>query len=372
MGNDKCKGEGAGLRSACRRPGGGLQARSIVKTRTISARHWKKALYALLLGLPILLFLPALALGRYGIGVLDVGRALLSPLRPELADGIPAIAQTLVLRVRLPRVLAAMLIGASMAGTGAAFQGLFKNPLVDSNILGVTSGAGFGAALALLLGGSPWQVQVSAFAFGLLAVSMAFWGSRLYKTAPMLILTLMGILVGSFFGSLTALIKIIADPLDTLPAITFWLLGGLTGVVWRDIPLLAALTVGGSAFLWLIRWRLNVLSLGDAEATSLGINPGRLKLVIIVCATLMTAVAVSVGGVIGWVGLVIPHAGRILVGPDHKRLIPVSLSLGASFLLIIDNISRTLLAAEAPLGVLTGLIGVPLLIALLRRNRTGW
>ncbi len=326
----------------------------------------------LLLALPLVLFFLALALGRYEIGLVDVGRVLLSPLFPDLAVDVPDAAQLLILRVRLPRALAALLIGASLGSTGTAFQGIFKNPLVDSNILGVTSGAGFGAALALLLLGRPWQVQLSAFLFGLLAVSLAFFGSRLYKSTPILILTLMGILVGSLFGSLTSLLKYVADPLDTLPAITFWLLGSLTSVTWRNIPGLSAITVAGSAFLWLIRWRLNILSLGDDEAAALGINPVRLKLAIIVCATLMTAIAVSVSGVIGWVGLVMPHAGRIVVGPDHKRLIPASLSLGAAFMLLIDNVARTLLPGEVPLGVLTGLIGVPLLIVLLRRNRTGW
>jgi iron complex transport system permease protein len=326
----------------------------------------------LLIALPLVLFLLALMLGRYAIGVVDVGRILLSPLFPDLAADIPDVARRLVLLVRLPRALTALLIGASFGGTGAAFQGIFKNPLVDSNILGVTSGAGFGAALALLLLGDPWVVQASAFAFGLLAVSLAFFGSRLYRSAPVLILTLMGILIGSLFGSLTSLLKYIADPLDTLPAITFWLLGSLTSVTWADVPALAAITLAGSAFLWLIRWRLNILSLGDDEATALGIDPVRLKLAIILCATLMTAIAVSVGGVIGWVGLVMPHAGRIVVGPDHKRLVPASLSLGAAFLLVIDNVARTLLPGEVPLGVLTGLIGVPLLIMLLRRSRTGW
>lgn len=337
------------------------------------SQTWRRNLgYGVLLGLPIPLFLIALTLGRYPIDVGDVVRVLFAPLAPELAADIPETAQTLILRVRLPRLLAALLIGASMAGTGTAFQGIFKNPLVDSNLLGVTSGAGFGAALALLLTGQMLHVQVSAFAFGLLAVALAFFGSRLYNTAPMIVLTLMGILIGSFFGSLTSLLKYIADPLDTLPAITFWLLGGLNSVTWSDIPLLAVITLGGALFLIVIRWRFNILSLGDEEATALGINPNRLKLFIIVCATLMTAIAVSVGGVIGWIGLVIPHAGRILVGPDHKRLIPVSLSLGAAFLLVIDNISRTLLPGEVPLGVITGLVGVPILIVLLRRNRVGW
>jgi iron complex transport system permease protein len=285
---------------------------------------------------------------------------------------VPNTDLTLVLRIRLPRVLTAALIGASLASTGVAFQGIFKNPLVDSNLLGVTSGAGFGAALALLLGGSVALVQGFAFGFGLLAVSLAFLGSRLYRTAPLIVLTLMGILIGSFFGSLTSMMKYVADPLNTLPAITFWLLGGLTGVTWSSVPTLAIITMAGSAFLWLVRWRLNILSLGDSEATTLGMNPNRLKLIIIMCATLMTAAAVAVGGVIGWIGLVIPHAGRILVGPDHNRLIPASLALGASFLLVIDNVSRTLLPNEVPLGILTGLVGVPLLIVLLRRNRTGW
>lgn len=328
--------------------------------------------YAGLLILPFVLIIISLMIGLYSIGVENVTRALLSPLFPGLAESIPQTEITLVLRIRLPRVLSAALIGASLASTGVAFQGIFKNPLVDSNLLGVTSGAGFGAALALLLGGTTLIMQGFAFGFGLLAVSLAYLGSRLYSTAPMIVLTLMGILIGSFFGSLTSLMKYVADPLNTLPAITFWLLGGLTGVTWDSVPMLAALTVLGGAFLWLVRWRLNILSLGDAEAVTLGMNPNRLKLTIIVVATLMTAAAVAVGGVIGWIGLVIPHAGRIIVGPDHKRLIPASLALGAAFLLLIDNISRTLLPTEVPLGILTGLVGVPLLIVLLRRNRTGW
>ncbi len=346
--------------------------RVIAQHRFLANVQQHDMLYVVLLFLPIVLFVYSLTLGLYPIAVEDVTRVLISPFDPAIAQGVDPTASILVLRVRLPRALAAALIGASLAGTGTAFQGIFKNPLVDSNLLGVTSGAGFGAALALVLHRSPAEIQLFAFAFGLVAVTLAFFGSRLYRTAPMIVLTLMGVLIGSFFGSLTSLLKYLADPLDTLPAITFWLLGGLTGVTWDDIPQLAVITVAGGIFLWLVRWRLNILSMGDEEALTLGTNPNRMKLIIIICATLMTAVAVSVGGVIGWIGLVIPHAGRILVGPDHIRLLPVSLSLGASFLLIIDTISRTLLPAEVPLGVLTGLVGVPLLILLLRRNRTGW
>lgn len=326
----------------------------------------------LLVALPLVLFLVSLTLGRFEISLGEIIRIIGSTFQPSLAADIPETAQKLVLRIRVPRILAAMLIGAGLGVTGTAFQGIFKNPLVDSNILGVTSGAGFGAALALLLVRPMWQVQLSAFVFGLLAVGLAFFGSRLYRSSPILVLTLMGILVGSLFNSLTSLLKYVADPLDALPAITFWLLGSLASITWEDIPMLASITVLGSGFLWFVRWRLNVLSLGDSEAKSLGMNPNQLKLGIIAASALVTAMAVSVAGVIGWVGLVIPHAGRILVGPDHRRLIPASISLGAVFMLVIDDISRTLLPGEVPIGVLTGILGVPLLIALLRKNRTGW
>lgn len=334
--------------------------------------RWRDALTVAVLASPLVLGVVALALGFYPISVGEVLRSLLSPLLPEVAAEVPEIARRLVLDVRLPRVLAALLIGAGLAVTGVVFQGIFTNPLVDSGLLGVTAGAGFGAALVMLLGGSHALVQGAAFGFGLLAVTLAFLGSRLYRTAPTIVLTLMGILIGSFFASLTSLLKYLADPLDALPSITFWLLGGLTGVGWRSLPLLIALTVVGGSFFLLVRWRLNVLSLGDAEATALGMHPQRMKVVLIVAATLVTAVAVSVGGVIGWVGLVIPHAARMIVGPDHLRLVPMSLALGASFLLVIDTVSRSFLPSEVPLGVLTGLIGVPLLIVLLRRQGVGW
>lgn len=332
----------------------------------------KKIVHWLVYLLPAVLFFLSLPLGRYPLSVVKVFRVLLSPIFPDIALDVPEIGRQLILRVRLPRVLAALLIGASFGGTGAAYQAIFRNPLVDSNILGVTSGAGFGAALAILLFGNTWQIQISAFIFGLLAVLLSFFGSRLYRSSPTLVLTLMGILIGSLFSSLTALLKYIADPLDTLPAITFWLLGSLTGITWVNLPLLSIITVLGSIILLTLRWRLNILSLGDTEAKTLGMNPFQLKLIIIAVTTLMTAAAVSISGVIGWVGLVIPHAGRIIVGPNHKHLLPVSLCLGGAFLLLVDTIARALLPGEIPLGVLTGLIGVPMLILLLRRNRTGW
>lgn len=332
----------------------------------------KKLAVGLLIVLPLLLFFFSLGIGRYQLGPVGVFRVLLSPIFPDLASDIPEVARRLIFRVRLPRILAALLIGASYGATGASLQAIFKNPLVDSNILGVTSGAGFGASLALLWMGNVWHVQLAAFIFGLVAVLLAFLGGRLYKTTPLLVLTLMGILVGSLFNSLTSLLKYVADPLDALPSITFWLLGSLTSITWNRILPLIIITIAGVFFLLLIRWRMNILSLGDDEAKSLGVDPTKLKIWIIVWTTFMTASAVSVSGIIGWVGLVIPHAGRLIVGPDHKYLLPVSIGMGASFLLIVDNVARALLPGEIPLGVLTGLIGVPILIALLRRKKTGW
>jgi iron complex transport system permease protein len=322
-----------------------------------------------LLALPIPLALLALAMGRYEIGLGDILRALGNGLagRPAASS-----AETLLLQVRLPRILAALLIGAGLGGSGAAFQGIFKNPLVDSNILGVTSGAGFGAALALLLTGSLPLASVTAFVFGMAAVLLANVGARAHGGSHTLMLTLSGILVGSFFSALTSLVKMLADPLSTLPAITFWLMGGLSDVTWRDLPVLVVITVLGSGFLIGIRWQLNVLSLGDREAAALGMNARQTKLAFVGVSALLTAAAVAVGGVIGWVGLVIPHAGRLLVGPDHRRLLPVSLSLGAAFLLVIDTLARTALPREVPLGVFTGIVGVPVLFLLLRRAKAGW
>lgn len=322
-----------------------------------------------LLALPIPLALLALTLGRYQIGVQDTLQALSHGLTGQ---PLATAGEALVLQVRLPRILAALLIGAGLSGAGTVFQGVFKNPLVDANILGVTSGAGFGAALALLLTGSSLLVGVAAFACGMLALVMAQVAARSADSSHTLMLTLSGILVGAFFTALISLIKVLADPLDTLPAITFWLLGSLTNVTWRSLPVLGLITLAGGAALILIRWQLNILSLGDREAMALGTDARRMKIVMTTVASLLAAAAVAVGGLIGWVGLVIPHAGRLLVGPDHKRLLPVSFSLGAAFLLVIDTLSRTVLAREVPLGVFTGLIGVPVLFWLLWRGRVGW
>jgi len=324
-----------------------------------------------------------LALAALGIGVasLFLGRYPLEPgtLVRVLVSRVASVertwtdnAETVVLNIRLPRVILAMFVGGSLAISGAAFQGMFQNPLVSPDILGVTAGGGFGAALAILLGGNTLAVQLSALCFGMAAVALTYLIARIYHTTPTLMLVLAGIVVGSIFSALLSLVKYVADPNQKLPAIVFWLMGSLsavsTGEAVSTVPPMAA----GIAALLAVRWRINVLSLGDEEARALGVRVEALKAIIIVACTLVTATAVSICGIIGWVGLVIPHVGRLLVGPNHRWLLPASLFLGAGYLTLIDDLSRTITSAEVPLGILTALIGAPFFAVMLRRARGGW
>ncbi len=322
----------------------------------------------LLFLIPVVLGLLSLLFGRFFISPREVWGSLVG-----IAE-IPDVIRALVVRIRVPRIIAALCIGANLSVVGAAFQGMFRNPLVAPRILGVSSGAAFGAALALLLAGDPVSVQLSAFGFALVAVLLVcFVGWRFGSS--ILLLVVAGILVSSFFNALLGLIKYVADPLDSLPAITYWLLGGLSGTRWSNLPPLLIITGLGLTFFVLARWQLNVLTLDESEATTLGINVKIVRPAVIVIGTLLTAVSVSMCGIIGWIGLIVPHAARAIVGPDYSRLIPASIALGAFALLILDDISRTALPNEIPLGILTGIIGVPVFLLLLTktiRTRQGW
>ena len=296
---------------------------------------------------------------------------LASRLVPDTVTWEPTV-ETVVFSIRLPRVLLALCIGAGLAISGAAFQGMFQNPLVSPDLLGVTAGAGLGAAVGILLGGSTMTIQVAALACGIMAVALTYVMSRIYRTTPTLMLVLSGIVVGSICNALLSLAKYLADPHDELPTIVFWLMGSLATVTRDDAlhaipPMLAGILV-----LLLLRWRINLLSMGDDEARALGVNPDRLKAVLIVASTLVTAAGVSVSGIIGWVGLVIPHIGRMLVGPDHRILLPVSLALGGIYLTLIDDLARASMEAEIPLGILTAIVGAPFFAYMLRRTRGGW
>lgn len=324
----------------------------------------------LLVFLPIILFFASFLMGRYPISPVDVVKTILSPIFPQLT--VSSTVNTIVWQIRLPRILAAILVGASLSMAGTAFQGIFKNPLVSSDLLGVSNGAGFGAALAILLNGSGVIIQVFAFIFGIISVSITYLISKAYKAGGILILVLSGVAISAFFNSLISGIKFIADPEDKLPEIVYWLMGSLASVTMNEIIMIIIPLFIGFVILYLLRWQMNILAMGDEEAQSLGLNPSRVRLIIIAACTLLTSAAVSISGIIGWIGMIIPHMARMIVGPDNKILLPASLSLGASFLLLIDNISRVVISIEIPIGILTAVIGVPIFLYLLRRGYSEW
>jgi len=327
--------------------------------------------FAIILTILIVLFIFSFVLGRYPISPVKVIQILESHIVP-MTHTWPDVMETVIMNIRFPRILAAMAVGASLALAGASFQGLFRNPLVSPDILGVSSGAGFGAALAILLNGNNAIIQISAFCFALLSVGISYTVSKMVKGNTTLSLILAGMAISSLFSAFLSLMKYVADPVNQLPAITYWLMGSLAsvgskGLAYAAVPMLAGITI-----LILIRWRFNVLAMGEEEAQALGVDTGRLRIIIILCCTMITASAVCISGTVGWVGLVIPHIGRMLVGPNHKQLLPVCVVLGAAYLLFIDNIARLVASVEIPIGILTAIVGAPFFIYLLNRSNKGW
>ena len=313
------------------------------------------------------------------IGSMMVGRFAITPgqilsilFHPEKASGI---SQTVLLKVRLSRVIGAVLIGGALSLSGAAYQGMFRNPMVSPDILGASAGASFGAALSILLGLNGFLIQVVAFGFGLLAVSASVLVSHLISednSERVMTLVLTGMVISALFAALVSITKYVADPYDQLPIITFWLMGGLTYITIDDIAKLMLPLLVGTLPMIMLSWRLNLLSMGDEEAAAMGVNPRKIRLIYIFCATLLTSSVVSIAGMIGWVGLIIPHLVRMITGVDHRRLLPVSMLLGAIFLTLVDDVARSLFAQEIPLGILTAIIGSPFFLYLLYRGRRGW
>lgn len=330
----------------------------------------KTWLFLLFVTTPLVLIFLSLLVGRFPVDLHTVFHIIWCRLtiQPCAAEDI---YQAVVWDIRLPRAILGAMVGGCLAISGAAFQGLFRNPLVSPNLLGVSSGAGFGAALAIIIFNHTGAIYVLAFAFGIVAVILSYLIARVYNTTPMIMLVLGGVIVSSVFSALISLLKYLADPIDELPAIVFWLMGSLASASYNDLIVAGIPMLIGVIGLFLFRWRINILSMGDREAHTLGINTNLNKGLVIACATLTTAGAVCVSGVIGWVGLVIPHIGRMLVGNDNRILIPVSFSLGASFLVIVDNFARILTSAEIPLGILTAMVGGPFFVYLLKKTKGG-
>jgi iron complex transport system permease protein len=319
---------------------------------------------------PWLLLLVSLALA--GVAVL-VGRFRIAPREVFGAligdETIPEVVRAVVLRVRAPRAVAAICVGANLAASGTVFQALFHNPLVDARILGVSSGAAFGAAVALAFSAGAMLVQWSSLAFALLAIGLVVAVGWRYGGST-LVLVVTGVLVSALFSSLLGLVKYVADPADALPAITYWLLGSLAGARWSALaPLLVASGVV-LPLLTLARWRLNLLTLNSEEAISMGVPIRGLRAAALLGATGLVAVSVSVSGIIGWIGLIVPHIARALVGADHRRVVPAALALGAAAVLALDTVARTAHTAEIPLGVLAGSIGIPGFLVVLRNVLT--
>jgi iron complex transport system permease protein len=323
-------------------------------------------------GTLVVLIVVAFAVGRFPVSPAELLRLLWARLGGA-PHGLPPTLETVVFRVRGPRVLAGIAVGSALAAAGAAYQGLFRNPLVSPDILGVSSGAALGAALGIYFSLGVAGIQGLAFALGLVAVVVVYAiGAALGRHDPVLVLVLAGVVIGTLLGSCVSLLKYLADPYNQLPAITFWLLGSLSAVTAGDVLTVLPAVAIGLAPLYLLRWRMNVMTFSEDEARALGVDTRRVRQVVIAAATLMTAAAVSIGGVIGWIGLLVPHVARLLVGPDFRRLLPASMLLGAGYLLGVDTLARTLAPIEIPLGVLTAFLGAPVFVWLLAASRRSW
>ena len=349
---------------------------SPISSAAASGRPAKKRAVPLLVVLAVLLvavMLVSFTLGRYGMSVLDVLRVASNQMFGTTFAVDPAHV-TVVVQVRFPRILAALVIGAELAAAGASYQGLFKNPMCSPDLLGASAGAGFGASFALLMGANMFVVQVAAFVCGIVAVALTYFVSKAVSKGESmtLCLVLTGMVVAALFQAFITMTKYVADPDDKLPSITYWLMGGLSSTNLGDLPLLLVPVVLGMVPMLLFRYQLNALSFGDEEARALGVNTRFVRALFIGCATLVTSASVAAAGMIGWVGLVIPHLARMVVGPNHKVLLPASLLLGGLYLLVIDDLCRCLFAIELPLSVLTAVIGAPFFIYLLTRGRSTW
>ncbi len=329
----------------------------------IEKKH-RRTLWIMAAGL-ILCILTSFTLGRYPVSIRELLGVLGAKLGLPVSPFWSASVETAVWNIRLPRVLLSVLVGACLACAGAAYQGVFQNPMASPDILGASAGAGFGAALAILLGASSVGITVGAFAASLVTVALVFTVSRHARGDRVLGLVLAGIMVSSLFQSGTSFLKLVADPNNQLPQITYWLMGSLSGAKWGDIFFVLPAMLCGLIPLLLLRWQLNVITMGDDEARAMGVNAPKIRFGIVVCSTLVTASAVSVSGMIGWVGLVIPHMMRRLVGSDYRFLMPASMLGGSIFLLVVDNVSRNVTTAGIPIGILTAFIGAPFFLWLI-------
>jgi iron complex transport system permease protein len=322
----------------------------------------------------IALLVGSLSIGRYGIPIEHLGTLIWQYINGTVTNENKSAATVLFI-IRIPRILLSVLVGAALSVSGAAYQGLFKNPMVSPDILGVTGGASTGAALGLLLSFSSLGVHMVSFLFGISAVMLVMLLTHVigHGNEKLLIMVLCGTVISSIFSSFTALIKYFADTDDKLPAIVFWLMGSFArSGSYNNVLVMLISALVGIVPLMMLRWQINALTFGEEEAQSLGINTKKIRIIIILCATLLTASSVCLCGTIGWVGLIMPHVTRLIVGPNYRALLPTAILSGAVFMLIVDNVARMIISSEIPIGILTSLIGAPLFIYLLFKGRRDW
>lgn len=329
---------------------------------------------AVLIVLLVFSVLYSVTIGRYELSVLDVAYILIDNIHPLVTPYWEPVQEVVVEQVRLPRIIAAVIIGFGLSVSGAALQGLFRNPLVDPGIIGVTSGAGFGGTLAILIGLQGYLLLGMAFLFGIGSILLVKMLSTVRGRTSMLTLVLAGVVISAFFQAAISIAKLLADPFQKLPAITYWLMGSIASSNYSDVLLIAVAVAPSAIVIYLLRFQINVMSLGEEKARALGTNVVLVQWIILLASALISAGVVASSGIIGWVGLVIPHLARALVGADHRRLLPVSGVIGAIYLLMVDNLARTVTSAEIPLGIITALIGVPIFAVVLRRlhAKGGW
>jgi len=344
---------------------------NVAMFRTVVVRR-RFGHYVLWLVILAILSVAALLSGRFQVSLTDLISILSAKLMGSRHD-LPATMETVLFQIRGPRIVSAITVGAALSAAGAAYQGMFRNPLVSPDILGVSAGAALGAALGIFLSVNVVAIQALAFLGGLAAVAIVYFVAMSVRGHdPILALILSGVVIGTLLGSCIALIKYLADPYNQLPAITFWLLGSLAAIAPSDLLYVIPAVLLGLVPMYLLRWRMNLLSLSDDEARALGVHASRLRWIVVCAATLMTASSVAISGIIGWIGLLVPHAARMLVGPEFGRMLPMSMVLGACYLLGVDTLARTMVQIEIPPGVLTALIGTPFFIWLLAASRRGW
>jgi iron complex transport system permease protein len=334
-----------------------------------SNKHIKQKQLIILgsLGVFLLVMTISFLLGKFPISFTEFWQALLNKIVP-IAKSENSQVDTILFKIRFPRIIMAVVIGAGISVAGAAYQALFQNPMISQDILGASQGAAFGAAIGLFFSMTYEQVIGLSFGFGLLAVGTVLLFNHFLGSRSILNLILIGMMIGSLFSAAVSFLKLVGDPTNTLPAITYWLMGSLSGIKGQNVLFAAPLILIGMIPILVLRWRLNVISLGEEEAASLGVNSRHLRIILIIAATMITAAAVSVSGLIGWVGLIVPHFARLLVGTDNRYSLPLTAILGSTFLLVVDDFARLMTTSEIPIGILTSFIGAPIFIFLISKN----